>query len=121
MDQSPGLIAILCAPIADAPYEIARVAYLDRAGRLLAIGEHRGRRDHLTLSIRTLVREALEHDAATVLLVHNHPSGDARPSADDIAFTRRLAATMAAIGVRLHDHLVVAGRHCASLCRESLL
>ena len=82
--------------------------YLDRKGAIL------GARHFLSHSvttvevpIRAIVADALALDAAQVVIAHNHPSGDVEPSDDDLHFTRRLFATLEAIGVLLVDHLVV--------------
>ena len=54
-------------------------------------------------------------------MAHNHPSGDATPSRDDLAFTRRLARTLDAVGATLVDHLIVSADATTSLRREGLL
>jgi len=56
-----------------------------------------------------ILRAALLCNASAVVLFHNHPSGDPSPSAEDLAFTRRLAEAGEIVGVRLVDHLIVAG------------
>jgi DNA repair protein RadC len=53
--------------------------------------------------------------ACTVVLAHNHPEGSSKPSQTDVESTRRLAVTLAQIGVKLHDHVVVAGDCCHSV------
>jgi DNA repair protein RadC len=63
--------------------------------------------DHAPVYPREIARRALELSAGAVILVHNHPSGDPKPSAQDIAVTREIVAALGALGVRVHDHLVV--------------
>ena len=70
------------------------------------------------VSIRKVVEAALSVNATTVVLAHNHPSGLALPSMEDIVTTRRVAAALDAVGILLEDHVVVAGRDYVSL-RES--
>lgn len=105
-------IRALFLPLARARVEMAAVAYLDSAHRLLAMRHVSGERDWLALSIRAVAADALAFGAHAAMLAHNHPSGDPTPSAWDYAFTRRLARGLDALGVTLLDHVVVgASRH----------
>src|SRR3546814_8568098 len=61
----------------------------------------------LAIYPRTIFRRALELNAAAIILIHNHPSGDARPSEEDIAVTRKLDQIGRALGVEIFDHIVV--------------
>ena len=61
-----------------------------------------------SISVRKVVEAALSANATSVVLAHNHPSGVALPSADDVQTTRRIAAALSAVEVRLIDHIVVA-------------
>ena len=61
-----------------------------------------------SISVRKVVEAALSANATTVVLAHNHPSGVALPSADDVQTTRRIAAALSAVEVKLIDHIVVA-------------
>ncbi|WP_066719081.1 JAB domain-containing protein [Sphingomonas pituitosa] len=95
--------------------EIAAFAYLARDGRLLGMRHMQGARvDAVDVPIRRVVADALAFDAAAVLMAHNHPSGDPRPSAADRETTRRLLLALAPVGVRLIDHLVLAPGDTAS-------
>ena len=88
--------------------EQVRVLYLDRQDRLLRDEvQGRGTVDHVPLYPRELVKRALELGASALVLVHNHPSGDPTPSTADIATTRQVAAALAQVGVRVHDHIIV--------------
>lgn len=98
------------------PREVFHVLFLDRKNQLIAderMGE--GTVDHAPVYPREIVRRALELSASAVLLVHNHPSGDATPSSADIEMTRRVVEAARALGIAVHDHLVVAGDQVASL------
>jgi DNA repair protein RadC len=70
---------------------------------------------------RPLLQRVFEAGAAGFVLVHNHPSGDPRPSAADITATRRLVALARALEVEFHDHLIVAGRSVVSMRRADLM
>lgn len=61
---------------------------------------------------REVVKRALELGASSVIMVHNHPSGDTTPSKGDIEMTRSVAKALSAVGVSVHDHVVIGrGRH----------
>lgn len=70
---------------------------------------------------RHVVEAALRHKAVNVILAHNHPSGDPHPSAADINLTRVLAQALIPIGVKVLDHVIVAGELYLSMAREGLL
>lgn len=70
---------------------------------------------------REVVDAVLRHNATSVVLCHNHPSGSAVPSANDLALTRRVADVLTGIGVLLHDHLVVAGSSLLSMTESQLM
>ncbi|RXD05858.1 hypothetical protein EQZ23_09005 [Sphingomonas sp. UV9] len=91
------------------------VAYLDPNRRLLGMRHVAGGRDQVAVSIRRIAADALTFDAVGVVMAHNHPSGDATPSARDLAFTRALAAGLRTLEVVLLDHLVIAGERVTSL------
>ena len=80
-------------------------------GELVAVGSRQG----LQVSIRAIVHRALDTNAAAILLAHNHPSGDCRPSVRDIEQTRQLATILDAIELFLVDHLIVCNQGIYSL------
>lgn len=99
-------------------------------GALLLDSQHRlirytelffGTIDSASVHPRELLREALAANAAAVILVHNHPSGVAEPSAPDIRLTGRLKDLLAEIDVRVLDHMIVAGDEVTSLAERGLL
>ena len=67
------------------------------------------------VSVRKVVEAALAVNATSVVMAHNHPSGIAVPSMEDIVTTRRVAAALDAVGIIMEDHIVVAGRDYVSL------
>jgi DNA repair protein RadC len=88
--------------------EVAAVLCLSVRNELLAYHElSRGTLDSTIVSPRDVFRTALVANAATVIVGHNHPSGDPAPSIEDVALTRRLAAAGEVIGVTVADHLIV--------------
>jgi DNA repair protein RadC len=98
----------LFASIADAPREVAAFGYLCAAGRLIGLRYIHGLEDAIDLHPRTVVMDALVHDAAAVLMAHNHPSGDPTPSPADVALSKRIARALESLDIHLVDHLVIA-------------
>lgn len=102
--------------------EVFRVLFLDRKNRLIADEQQgSGTVDHTPVYPREIVRRALELEASSVILVHNHPSGDPTPSRTDIAMTREVEKAAAALGITVHDHLVIGGQDQASFRALGLL
>jgi DNA repair protein RadC len=94
--------------MANAPREQLRVLFLDVKNQLISdevLSE--GTIDHAPVYPREVARRALELGASAVILVHNHPSGDPKPSKADVDITRDVQAAAKAIGVMVHDHLVI--------------
>ncbi len=88
--------------------ELFRVLYLDRKNVLIADeAQAQGTVDHVPVYPREVVKRALELNASAMILVHNHPSGDPTPSAADIDMTAQIQAAADALGLTLHDHLVI--------------
>lgn len=96
--------------------------YLDNQLNLIATGElARGTLNQASVYPREVVREALRHHAAALILAHNHPSGSAQPSEADRAFNHRLKQALALVDIRLIDHLIVAGNSVVSMAELGLL
>ncbi|MEO3414628.1 DNA repair protein RadC [Roseovarius sp. CAU 1744] len=89
-----------------------RVFYLDRKNVLIADEEQAsGTVYHVPVYPREVVKRALHHNASALILVHNHPSGDPTPSEADISMTRQVQNAADALGITLHDHIIV-GKSC---------
>ncbi|MGC9368544.1 MAG: RadC family protein [Paracoccaceae bacterium] len=85
-----------------------RILFLDRKNVLIADEEQaRGTVDHVPVYPREVVKRALELNASALILVHNHPSGDPTPSEADIAMTAQIEAAAQALGLSVHDHLII--------------
>lgn len=85
-----------------------RVFYLDRKNVLIADEEQAsGTVDHVPVYPREVAKKALELNASALILVHNHPSGDPTPSQSDIEMTNRIQDACSALGLTLHDHLII--------------
>ncbi|GHF75893.1 RadC family protein [Seohaeicola zhoushanensis] len=99
-----------------------RVLFLDRKNILIADEEQaRGTVDHVPVYPREVAKRALELNASALILVHNHPSGDPTPSEADIGMTNQIRAACDALGLTLHDHLIVGKSRELSFRAEGLL
>jgi DNA repair protein RadC len=104
------------------PYESFAVLFLDVRNRLIASEElFRGTLTHTSVYPREVVKAALSHNAASIILAHNHPSGTPEPSAADQTLTQALKQTLALVDVRVLDHFIVAGRHVYSFAEHGQL
>ncbi|WP_376876188.1 DNA repair protein RadC [Albirhodobacter sp. R86504] len=85
-----------------------RVLYLDRKNVLIADeAQAQGTIDHVPVYPREVMKRALELNAAALILVHNHPSGDPTPSEADITMTNQIKQAADVLGITLHDHLII--------------
>ncbi len=108
--------------LAHEPREQFRVLFLDVKNQLIADEVmNEGTVNHAPVYPREIARRALELSAAALILVHNHPSGDPKPSAADIAITGDIVDAAAAIAVKVHDHLIVGRDRVASFKSLGLL
>jgi DNA repair protein RadC len=98
------------------------VLFLDSGNRLLAADElFHGTLNQTAVYPREVVRRSLEHNAAAVILAHNHPSGVAEPSAADRLLTAALQRALAQVDIPVLDHLIVAGGRRYSFAERGLL
>ncbi len=103
-------------------HEELHALYLDRRSQVRALRRLTSGSDAATVvDVRQVLGPALMLGASGIIVAHNHPSGDPRPSPQDIAVTRRLAEGAAALDLRLHDHIIVAGDRYTSFAEEDLL
>ena len=94
---------------------------LDTRGQLIRIAEISvGSLDSSIVHPREVFKEAISASAASVILVHNHPSGDPTASEDDIGLTKRLAEAGEIVGIDVLDHVIVGGSRYLSLKRNGL-
>lgn len=109
LGDSNAVTDYLFAAMAHEPVEQLRVLYLNTRNRLLfdeTVAE--GSINIAPIYPREIVRRSLEVGATALILAHNHPSGDPKPSREDIRVTRLVAAAAEALDIRLHDHVIVA-------------
>ena len=91
------------------------ILFLDRKNVLIKDErQQKGTIDHTPVYTREVIKRALELGASALILVHNHPSGDATPSGADIAMTQDIIKAAAPLGIRVHDHVIIArGDHAS--------
>ena len=107
--------------LASCDHEIFALMLLDRCKRLITYLEiARGTHSGVEVGPREVVKAALAHNASSVVLVHNHPSGEPEPSLGDIAFTRLVQRALALVDVKVADHFVV-GKKMTSFLVSGLL
>jgi DNA repair protein RadC len=97
------------------------VAHVDDEARCIHVSRHEGNQSGAEFPLRTIIADAAEHGSAGIVIAHNHPSGDPRPSDSDCRATRRLAAAAEALDCAIVDHLVFGGAECTSLRRLGYL
>lgn len=97
------------------------VAHVDSAARCIHVEHYEGEPASVEIPVRQIVVDAARLGSAGVVLAHNHPSGDYRPSNSDYRATRRLARAGEAIDLAILDHLIFAGDQCSSMRRMGLL
>jgi DNA repair protein RadC len=96
-------------------------ALLDTRAHLIKLAEISiGSLDGSIVHPREVFKEAISASAASVIFIHNHPSGDTEASDDDIRLTKRLAEVGELVGISVLDHVIIGGRSYLSLKREGL-
>lgn len=103
-------------------HEVFRVLFLDKKHQLiedelLGIGEN----GHVFVSAKTIAKKALILHAASVILLHNHPTGEAKASASDIKTTKEISTVLKNLDIKILDHLIIAKGACLSFAAEGLL
>ncbi|HHJ4570157.1 TPA: DNA repair protein RadC [Citrobacter farmeri] len=112
----------LRAKLAGFEHEVFAVLFMDTQHRLIEYAEmFRGTIDGASVYPREVVKEALQLNAAAVIVSHNHPSGNPEPSGADRALTQRLKEALGLVDVRVLDHVIVAGTDTTSFAERGLI
>ena len=112
----------LTMQLRDKPYESFYAMFLDSKHRVIHAQElFRGTIDSASVPVREVAKEALKHNAAALIVAHNHPSGVAEPSAADKALTHTLYLALEMVGVKLLDHFVVGDSEVVSFAEMGAL
>jgi DNA repair protein RadC len=110
-----------CFAESDPARECLFVAHVDKQLNCLHLTRHEGDETDAALPVRSIIADAARCASAGIVLGHNHPSGDPRPSRSDCLATRRLASAADGLDCTVIDHLVFAGAECTSMRRLGLL
>jgi DNA repair protein RadC len=116
------LIDYLHADMAHLARERFRVLFLDSRNVLIADeAMSDGTVNQTAVHVREVIHRTLDHGATAIILVHNHPSGDPKPSRDDIQLTNQIRDAARVLGIVLHDHVVIGREGHASFKALGLL
>jgi len=101
--------------------EVVKVLLLDTRNRLLNVADvYRGSLNTSMIRVGELFREAVKQNAASIIVAHNHPSGDPSPSPDDVAVTRMMVEAGRLLDIPVHDHIVIGHNRFVSLKERGL-
>lgn len=122
LTESKQVFSLLQTMLQYHEHEVFALLLLDTQHRVIGFRElFRDTLDGASVYPREVVKIALEHNAAAVILVHNHPSGDPEPSQADRALTTTLKNALNMIGTQILDHVVVGNDGCVSLAERGYL
>lgn len=122
LDQPAAVKEYLQLAIGSESREVFGVLYLDNQHKLIAFENHfLGTLSQTGVYPREVLRAALRHNAAAVILSHNHPSGNLSPSQADLVLTEAIRTALVHVDVRLLDHVIVAPGNALSLAERGLL
>ena len=121
--NSPSLVKdYLRLTLTDKEHEVFACVFLDAQNRVIAVDElFRGTLTQTSVYPREVVKAALHHNCAAVILAHNHPSGVAEPSHADQLLTANLKQTLALVDVKVLDHFIIAADQTLSFAERGLL
>ncbi len=107
--------------LGDKPHEVFAVVFLDGKHKMLAYEElFRGSLMAAQVHVGEIAKRALFHNAAALLLAHNHPSGCCEPSEEDISITKKIRSAMDILEIKVLDHFVV-GKSCYSMAENYVI
>ncbi len=102
--------------------EVFKIVLLNRANRLIRdVTISEGTLEASLVHPRDVFREAILEPAAGIILIHNHPSGNPSPSEEDLRMTRQLVEAGRLLGIKVYDHIILAGESYRSLADEGLI
>jgi len=121
--ENPAIVKdYLLTRFAGLEHEVFSIMFLNNRHRLISLKEmFRGTIDGASVYPREIVKEALQQNAAAVILTHNHPSGDVSPSSADERITSRIKNALELVDVRVIDHVIVGIDDTLSFAERGLL
>ncbi|MFC1516697.1 DNA repair protein RadC [Thermodesulfobacteriota bacterium] len=122
LNNSKELFDYLYLNIRDKNRECFKVLFLDAKNKVIAIETlFEGTLTASSVYPREVVRAALDHHAAALIFAHNHPSGDPKPSTDDVSLTRQLVLACRVMGITVHEHLIIGNNRYFSFADQGYL
>ncbi|TAK57979.1 MAG: JAB domain-containing protein [Bacteroidetes bacterium] len=120
---SPDVVASIYIPLMrDLKQEVFKILLLDTSNHLLRdVDITRGTLNSSLVHPREVFQPAIIEPAASIILLHNHPSGNPEPSADDMQVTKQLVEAGKIIGIPVHDHIIIAGNTYTSFAEKGIL
>ena len=114
--------AFIAAKLRDYPHEVFACLFLDNRHQVICFEEmFRGTIDGASVYPREVLQHCLKHNAAAIILAHNHPSGISEPSTSDRDITQKLTKTLNLVDIRVLDHIIVGDCECYSFAQQGLL
>ncbi len=122
IQSSNDVLEYLQHKLRDKNKEVFMAIYLNGRNQILKMDElFEGTLNTSAVYPREVVKRALDNHAAALVFVHNHPSGNPKPSQDDISITKKLSDAAKAIDISVHDHLIIAGNDVYSFADHGLI
>jgi len=120
IEKPEDVFKIVGSEMQDLEHEVLKVLLLDSRNRLIKVEDlFKGSLNESVFSAREIFKLAFDYNAASIILVHNHPSGDAEPSDADIQMTKRIMRLGELLGVNVLDHLIIGSNSFKSV-KESI-
>jgi DNA repair protein RadC len=108
--------------LSDLTHEEFWVIFLDRANNVIGKSKiSQGGVSGTVIDVRIILKQAIEKLASSIVLVHNHPSGNLSPSQSDMEITRKVSEASKLVDIKVLDHIIIAGNHFSSLADEGLI
>jgi len=122
INDSKALFDYLYHSIGDKNREFFKVIFLDSKNQVIAADTlSEGTLTASSVYPREVIQKALSHDAAALIFAHNHPSGDPKPSSEDVAITRQLVFACKVMGLVAHEHIVIGSNRYYSFADQGYI
>jgi len=114
--------SFLTLKLSQLEHEVFSILFLNNQHKVIAYEElFRGTIDSASVYPREVLKRALHHNAAAIILSHNHPSGEPEPSQSDIQITQKLQQALKMVDIRILDHIIIGGEEPVSLAERGLI
>jgi len=122
INSSEDAFQIMSIELSDLSHEEFWAIYLDRANNVIDKAKiSQGGISGTVIDVRIILKQAIEKLASSIILAHNHPSGNLSPSQNDLEITRKMAEASKLVDIKVLDHIIVAGNHFSSFADDGLI